>query len=316
MEKALETLRLFRSRLALPVDGFLDPNATGIIGLEYSDLTTTTGALTAKRTSCNPAFAALVARLLLQAGCARGDAVSVCFTGSFPALNVAVLSACAALGLEARIISSVGASSYGANIPGFTWLDMEKELRAAGVFPYISVAVSYGGVVETGGGLDGTGLILAGEAVSRHGAPLLEEGDYRDAARMAEHRKKILDAPGRPVCHINVGGALAALGWVPEAAHLDNGLLRKIPSTQDPARGLIFRYMEEGIPVIHLLQVERLAARHALPYDPVPLPDAEECLETGARKRAYLLLAALLCAWTLASLLLLRREYDLYDLLV
>lgn len=305
MEKATASLRAYRESLGIPLDPLLDPNQTGLIGLDYSDLTTTVGSLPAKRTACNPAFAALMARMLKEAGCEEGDTVVLTLTGSFPALNIAALSACSALGLEARFISSIGASTYGANIPGFAWLDMERYLYQNGIFPYYATAVAFGGVVETGGGIDGTGIALAEASVAAHGAPFLEEGDYQDVVRSTLRRKEILDAGGKPACYVNVGGGLTALGWVAESARLDNGLLRGVPQTADPARGLVFRYMEEGVPVIHMLNIERLAARYALPVDPIPLPDADSAVQADAFMGRYLLRALVLCLWAALALALL-----------
>lgn len=305
MENAMASLRAYRESLGIPLDPLLDPNQTGLIGLDYSDLTTTVGSLPAKRTACNPAFAALLARMLKEAGCKEGDKVVLTLTGSFPALNIAALSACSALGLEARFISSIGASTYGANIPGFTWLEMERHLYRNGIFPYYATAVAFGGVVETGGGIGGTGIALAQAAVDAHGAPFLEEGDYRDVVRSTLRRKDILNANGKPVCYVNVGGGLTALGWVAESARLDNGLLRGVPQTADPARGLVFRYMEEGVPVVHLLNIERLAARYALPVDPIPLPTADSAAQAGAFMDRYLLRVLVLCLWAALALALL-----------
>ncbi|MCL2029339.1 MAG: poly-gamma-glutamate system protein [Deltaproteobacteria bacterium] len=308
MQKATAALRAYRADLGIPLDELLDPNLTGLIGLDYSDLTTTTGSLQAKRTSSNPAFAALLVRLLKEAGCREGDIVVLTLTGSFPALNIAALSACLALGLEARFISSIGASTYGANIPGFTWLDMERHLYEQGIFPYYAAFVALGGVVETGGGIDGTGIALALESADRHGAPFLAEGDYRDVIRSTLRRKAILDAAGKPACYVNIGGGLTSLGWVAESARLDNGLLRTVPKSGDPARGLVFRYMEEGVPVIHLLNIERLANRYALPVDPVPLPEADSAARASAYLRRYFCCALILGAWGLLALALLYGE--------
>lgn len=308
MQRATASLYTWRESLGIPLDPLLDPNRTGLIGLDYSDLTTTVGSLQAKRTASNPAFAALLARLLKEAGCKEGDTVVLTLTGSFPSLNIAALSACSALGLKARFISSIGASTYGANIPGFTWLDMERHLYATGIFPYYATAIAFGGVVETGGGIDGTGIPLAEEAVGRHGSPFLEEGDYQDVVRSTLQRKAILDAGGRPACYVNVGGGLTALGWVAESARLDNGLLRDVPQTGDPARGLVFRYMEEGVPVIHLLNIERLADRYALPVDPIPLPEADSAAQANAVLGRYFTRALVLCLWAALALALLFRE--------
>ncbi|MDR1827872.1 MAG: poly-gamma-glutamate system protein [Methylobacteriaceae bacterium] len=307
MEQASAVVRAAREASGYPIHDVLDPNRTGLIGLEYSDITTTEGSLIAKRTSTNPAFAAVVARMLSDGGVKRGDRVAVNMSGSFPALNIAVLSACKALELEPRIISSVGASNYGANVPGLTWLDMERLLNDAGLFPYRAVAVSLGGVVETGGGIDGTGIELGLEAVRRHGAPLLEEGDYRTVVAAMDNRQRIFDAAGPVAAFISVGGSLTSLGWVPEAARLEAGLLRRVPASADPARGLIFRYVERGIPAVHLLNVARLAERNALPVDPIPLPRAEDVNPDRFRQR-FRLTAMVAAAWCAAGLVLMVCE--------
>lgn len=305
MRRAMADIRLFRIEQGPPIDLALDPNQTGLIGLEYSDITTTEGSLIAKRTSLNPAFAGLVVRLLHEAGVTAGDRVALNLTGSFPALNMAVISACHVLGLQPQIISSVGASTYGANIPGLTWLDMERRLYERGVLPFRAIAVSYGGVVEIGGGIDGTGMDLATQAIARHGAPLLNEGDYRSVADDMVQRKAIFEKNGAVSAFINVGGALTSLGWIPEAAKLDSGFIKNVPLSKDKNRGLIFRYQEEGVPVIHLLNIVRLAERYALPVDPIPLPVNADKSRFLWR---YLLCAVLLSIWGGGCLLLLRKN--------
>ncbi len=308
MGEASAEIKQFRIASGVPIDAVLDPNQSGLIGLEYSDLTTTEGVLVAKRTSLNPAFAGVIVRLLKEAGVKEGDKVAVSLTGSFPALNIATLVACRALNLQPQIISSVGASAYGANIPNLTWLDMESRLVNKGILPFSSLAVSFGGVIETSGGIDGTGLILAEEAIKRHGAPFLEEGDYRVVEKDALARKKLFAQEGEIRAFINVGGALTALGWVPEAAKLDAGLLtQKMPKTDDGKRGLIFRYAEDGVPVIHLLNIVRLAERYALPVDPIPLPEAIPPASSRFLWR-YFLWAMILCVWAVSAVFFLRIE--------
>ena len=50
-------------------------------------------------------------------------------TGSFPGANIAVLSACKAMDIYPVIISSVGASSWGANNINQSWIDIENKLN-------------------------------------------------------------------------------------------------------------------------------------------------------------------------------------------
>ena len=82
-----------------------------------------------------------------------------------------------------------------------------------------------------------------------------------------ERRWGIYSAGGLPKAFINVGGGVTALGWAPEAALLDDGLLRRAPVLRSAERGLIFRMLEAGVPVIHLINIERLVARNHLSRD-------------------------------------------------
>lgn len=100
-----------------------------LIGPEYSLITTTLAPKEAKQLSTHTDFAAVCVEWLLQAGVRKGNQIAVNLSGSFPALNIAVLSAVKAVGAEPVITSSVGASTWGANDPRFTWLDMEKDCR-------------------------------------------------------------------------------------------------------------------------------------------------------------------------------------------
>ena len=142
MQQGMEAVRLEKARVGLAPDPDDDPRGSGMIGERMTDLTTTVGSLPSKRTSTRPEFAAAAVEMLVEAGAREGDRVAVSFSGSFPALNVAVLSAVKALGLRPVVISSVGASMYGANQPGMTWLDMEAVLARDGILPYRSAACS------------------------------------------------------------------------------------------------------------------------------------------------------------------------------
>ena len=200
---------------------------------------------------------------------------AVSFSSSFPALNIASLCAVHTLKLKPIIISSIGASMYGANDPLLTWLDMERVLREKGILPYISKASSLGGIAETKGGLDEKGIEFGLDAIRRNGIPYLDESGIETVRKDIERRLAIYDQAfggKRPAAFINTGGPLTSLGNSPEAYSLSNGLLRKVPFSKHPERGIIFRMAEKDIPVIHLLNIKGLAHRYGLPIDPVPLP--------------------------------------------
>lgn len=271
MRFGMQVLKAERWRLGIPIDPAIDPAGTGLIGEAYNDLTTTIGSLASKRTSANPEFAAVIVDMLGEAGARSGDFVAVSFSGSFPALNLAVLSAVRAMELKPVIISSVGASMYGANLPGLTWLDMERILREQGLLPYRSIAASLGGIADTKGGLDGTGIESGLLAIRRNGVPLLEEGTeplQTDIRRRLELYNREISGR-KPAAFINVGGPSTSLGNVPGADRMPVGLWRKIPAVHEPDRGMLFLMGERGVPVIHLLKIGRIAARYGIAFDPL-----------------------------------------------
>src|SRR5262245_8815616 len=170
MERGLELVRTHRVRHALPpIDFELDPTGSGMIGLASSITTTNSGSLAAKRTTINPNWAAVLVELLHKAGVERGDLVAVGISGSFPALNMAALIAADVVGAETVTIASAGASSFGANIPEFGWLDMEKLLADAGIFSSRTVASSLGGTRDRGLGMDRAGRKRLRQSIDDYG---------------------------------------------------------------------------------------------------------------------------------------------------
>ena len=274
MAHALESIKALRNSQGLPINRELDPNQTGIIGDEFTPLTTSNGELEAKRTSANPVFAAILVRYLWDAGLTRGDVVAVGASGSLPGLLLATLSAACVLKLEPIVIYSVGASMYGANIPGFTFVDMLARLRTDGLLPYRLTAVSPGGDEDSGTGalFDEAGTALVAET-RRSGLPMVAGASLAERIAWRLHAYDT-GAGGRPIrCFVNIGGASANFGDTPEALALPNGLLRhvaRVPSS--PTRGLVFEFASRGVPVVHLLHVAGLARDNHLPYDPMPMP--------------------------------------------
>ncbi|MCU0562556.1 MAG: poly-gamma-glutamate system protein [Desulfobacterales bacterium] len=274
MAAATQAVAAERERRGIPIDADADPNRTGLIGPEHTPITTTLGHLPAKRTSTNPNMAGLVAHLLGRAGAAPGACAAVAFSGSFPALNIAVLSACAAMDVRPVAVSSIGASTYGATHPDFTWPDMERALFERHVFPWRSAAVAAGGVERTSPLFADEGLRLARAAMDRSGLPVLDENGERSLAADVERRRQLYvdGCGGLPAVFVNVGGSLAAIGNCRGVDRLQPGLVAPGSLEAGPDCGLVHRMAADGVPVIHLLNVLGLARDHGLPVDPVPLP--------------------------------------------
>ena len=91
MEQAIQAIRERREQTGAGFDPGIDPNRTGLIGPEYTPLTTTIGELEAKRSTTNPNIAGFIVYLLCKAGVKPGDSVAIGSSGSFPALMVASL---------------------------------------------------------------------------------------------------------------------------------------------------------------------------------------------------------------------------------
>ncbi len=299
MLDGIRELGRMRHEIGEPIDPILDPSGSGLIGIDYSDITTSLGDLPAKQTSLSPSFAGLVVKWLKEAGVRPGDRIAVTFSGSFPALNLAVLCAAETMRLDPYVISSVGASMYGANIYGFTWLDMEKRLADAGILHLRSRWASLGGIMDTHGGVFETGIAEGEAAIARTGTPYLREGTPATVERDALRRMDLYFAGGRPAAFVNVGGNVTAIGWINETHLLGNGLLRRFPASDAPKRGLLFRMHERGVPVIHLLNIERLAAANDLPIAPRSL-EAQTDFEAVRRRQSQRLLLLLL-AWGAAA---------------
>lgn len=272
-ESAIKSCREGRN---LAIDPAADPNVTGLIGVERSEITTSAGRLEAKRTTTNPAFAGLVVSLLHEAGVRRGDAVAVGASSSFPALVVATLAAAKTVGADALVISSLGASEWGANIPSFNWLDMEDCLDASGLVEARPIARAIGGDEDVGRDMSPEGRALVEARIRAAGAPVLEEPDLERnvGARLALYRAR---AGGRPIkAFVNIGGSWANMGTDPDILKLDPGLARVVIVPPPTRRGVIQAMAAAGVPVIHLLNVRGLCERYGLPWDPRPLPKPGE----------------------------------------
>ena len=268
-QACLESIRDLKAELGLETDKAADINGTGLIGLEYSFITTTIGNLEAKRTSTNPNMAAVVVDMFTELGLQPGDKVAVNCSGSFPALNTAVLCAIDVMELEPYLISSFGASTHGANDPALTWLDMEHHLYSQGLIGHKSDLFSIGGMEDVGKEMDPGLRENITRRIRGYGYELFYD---EDLIRNIETRYQIYRDQGDLKCFINVGGNDASFGDSNIMVHTDGGILTEL-SENDNSTGLVQLFLKDSIPVIHLLNMKSLATEYGLPIDPVPLPE-------------------------------------------
>jgi len=232
---------------------------TTIIGLEYSLLTTSLGSYAAKKTSENPVAAALMVRLLKDAGVSANSVVAVNASGSFPGFTLASLSACAALGVKTYVIVSIGASTYGANIPGNTIADI---LLADNVFGlgFSLLAVTPGGTNDLGREIDPEELERISEILLKRGIPFIRPKDLADAVALRES----LFSPCTLL--VNVGGNHASIGDDVDLA-LMAGIIKPDKAAINGEPALVRSFLALGKPVIQILNVRKLYAGYGLDFD-------------------------------------------------
>lgn len=249
-----------------------DIHGTGLIGEPWTWITTTSGALEAKRTAADPDMAALMVQMLTEAGVEPGDRVGAGFSGSFPGLDLAVLAACEAMEVECVYIASIGASTYGANQPEFTFPDMVVRLHADGLLQTAPATVTGGGQKDCGADMDPALRQAILDRMEAAGQPVMLEPDFAAniAARMELH--------GEIDCFVGVGGNLTTTG--PGEKNVPYGLIRPYTITAvDERSGLVQRYNAEGVPVLHLLNVKQLVTDYGMAYDPAEqLPPGESAV--------------------------------------
>jgi poly-gamma-glutamate system protein len=271
--EAFEALRKERLRRRLPIDTESDIAQTGLIGTLVTPITTNTGSLMSKQTSVNPNFSSVILHYLKQAGVQEGDAVAIGYSGSFPAINVAVLAAVETLKAKPVIISSASSSQWGANEPEFSWLDMEKTLYDQGIITSRSVAASVGGIEDRGLGMTKRGRRILHQKIAEHGLQLIDPENFLASVeeRMQIYRQHAGASPIR--AYINVGGGTTSVGRKAGKLAFKPGLNRSAPTGATiPLDSVMGRFIGEGVPVIHMIKILRLAETYGFPWAPTSMP--------------------------------------------
>ncbi len=274
--QVIKAERLKRGIPLDPVETNIDPVRSGLIGTLITPTTTNTGHLPAKHTSINPNWAAVFIHLLKRAGVNEGDIVAIGQSGSFPALNTACLIAIQILKLKPIIISSVGASQWGANYPNFMWTDWENILYRRGIINNRSVAVSLGGIEDQALGLTKKGQQLLNEAIERNKYTRLYVDNFRDSLTKRMVLYQQYSGGGDIKAYINVGGGTTSVGTSVGKHLFRPGLNLHMPRNAGDIDSVMTRFMRNGVPVIHITQINKLATRYGLPLGPKAMPPVGE----------------------------------------
>jgi hypothetical protein len=168
----------------------------------------------------------------------------------------------------------------------------EPTLKESGVFSIKSIACSIGGIQDRGVGLSEEGLRLVKSAIERNGLtpfradapPISSEGDVKanlqaDFTANVDERMKLYKSKsdGLPVkAYINVGGGTVSVGKSVGKLMFAPGLNMKPPRHVRLIDGVMPRYINDGVPVIHVVHVNTLADRYTLPLEPTSRPGVGE----------------------------------------
>jgi poly-gamma-glutamate system protein len=269
MHNAIQEISAFKDSLHIPQSIINDPVRSGFIGEEYSPITTTLGNLEAKQTSTNPDFAALLVFWLKSLRVNPGETVVIHVSGSFPALGIAAIIACEITELRPIILSSAGASSFGANHPDFTYWDMEYLLWRKGVIKHHTDFATPGGENDNGSSLTSEGNKKLKEAANRNQLTLYIGNSLEESI---DRKWQFIQKFKSIAVFINIGGNQAAMGNNNCSLAIPNGLIRTPLNCNEPDKGLIHLLNQKNILVIQFLNIRNIALQNGIALSPITLP--------------------------------------------
>ena len=305
MKESMVELKNVRMEAGVFIDDENDPNETGLVGSPFSLITTDEGDLDAKLTTLDPNFSAGMVELMLRANLQKGDTVAILLTGSMPGANIAVLTAASAMGLIPMVITSVGASQWGANHADFTWLDMESILFNKGLINSRSVAASVGGRNDMGRLLSPAGREIIISNIENYNIPLIRKNRL---AENIDERMKLFESFNKITNYsamINVGGGVASLGTSFNSKLLPAGIVNRsdvvnISIRDGGIEGVLAKFAKKNVPVLHVLNIKSLTEQLGMPFAPIPIPEVGSGVLYAEEK--YNILIATVCLFIVCGL--------------
>ncbi len=291
---AMELIKKERVRLGLPIDPINDPNQTGLIGSQYTTITSERNDLSSVLTSTDPNFPAIFIELFKKLKLKANDTIAVGIDGSFVAANLALYSAIRILGLRPIIITTVSSAMWGANEPQFTFLDMERVCYQEQIFPFRSLYATLGGEDDLGRGFSFQGREELINACQRNQVNLITSEDLTSniAKRLRVYltpvsesilRDTIIDIKNilstlpkgktRIKAFVNIGKSVANIGAnqsVSIRERLTQGIIKNKNKKTDP-NSVIYHLLERGIPIINITEINKIATQYGIPIAAVPL---------------------------------------------
>ncbi|AOP36041.1 poly-gamma-glutamate biosynthesis protein [Leptospira tipperaryensis] len=267
----------------LKTDFDLDPSRSGLIGLELSSVTSSSGKLSSKQVSIHPDFAVWFVDQFLKAGLKKGDEIAAGISGSFPALNIAFYSAADAMGLKVIVIGSVSSSQYGANVPDFLWPELENLLFQEGLILQRARALSTGGIDDQGIGIGQIGVKQIRNSIQKNGYPYLSVDSFEDSLlkRIRIYEKQNVSL------YVNVGGGTVSTGTSLGKKRIPRGLVREPGEFSELPDSILKYYLEKKVPVLHVIGIESISEESNMIYKKgeIATPGMSSLLYTKRKNR-------------------------------
>jgi poly-gamma-glutamate system protein len=252
---------------------------TGMIGAEYTAITTTIGNLDSKITSLDPNFAAVYIKMFSELSLNKGDEVVINISGSFPMLDISCIIAAEEYGLRPYLMASVGASSFGATNPAFTIFDMLEYLYDQKFTSSRINVVSLGGSGDVGENFgefnDYNDRNLIIDRINKSGITFLYEKDFD--TNIEKRLQLIKESHKNIKLFINIGGNSVGIGINENAFYKSNGIIYankyKNINSSKKGEGLIGKFLKSGVNAIQMLNLKNIAANYGLEYGFNKLPD-------------------------------------------
>ncbi len=113
---------------------------------------------------------------------------------------------------------------------------------------------------------------------------------------------------------MNIGGGAGSVG-TPLVKHLFKaGLNKSTPSPEKLRDSVMSRFSRAGLPVIHMINISRLATRYGLPVEPEQRPEVEEGGIFAAMEYNIILTWGVLVGLIFSIFILLRMDFSHYFL--
>jgi poly-gamma-glutamate system protein len=181
-----------------------------------------------------------------------------------------------------------------------TWLDMEMILFENNLIPSRSISASIGGRNDQGRLLSPKGRELITENIAKHGLPLIKGSSLKDNIQM--RMDYFGDQNYKAV--VNVGGGVASLGTSFNLKLLPPGVVYRHDieaiHRSGGIEGTVVKFVKQNIPLIHVLNIQKLTENLGMPFAPIPLPEVGKGSLYALEK--FNLRVTFLCLWVVAGM--------------